>query len=236
VVVPSKGLFYGVVAVLVAILIISSSTAYIYYGLYQQKAADSQQYATELNTALTKYKFLSSSFNASLGDYRQTIGLLSDALENLNTSLPAYRNASVALPFLWKSYLNLSSGGGSSPIIYEVDMRVDFGNGTARWFNNTAVQPGWDGYVITLVLVGGKVQASWYPPGYFGPGVPGEHFVIGIDGVNQTSSKSWFVWTNQANGWAVAPTGADGIDVRNGTMIAWTLCGYDTSFNPTCKP
>ncbi len=232
----SRGTFYGVVAVLVALLIVSSTAALIFYTQLQQKSGDSAQYQHELGVALTRYRSLASSYSTAIKDYKVTIGLLSDALANLNTSSPSYLNASAALTSLWGSYLSLARQNGSSPVIYEVDMLVDYGNGSRHWYNDTAVQPGWRGYVVTLVLLDGRVQASFYPPGYFGAGQPGEHFVTGINGVGGTSSKSWFVWTNQAGGWQLAPTGVDQIDVRNGTMIAWTLCGYDASFNPTCKP
>lgn len=225
---PSRGSFYGIVAVFLALLIVSSSFALYYYGQNQQSSNQSQEYAKELSTALASYRSLSGSFNSSLSDYGQTLTLLSSAVANLNTSTPTYANASLALGSLWSSYQQLSISSGRRALTYSVHMLIDFGNGTRRWYNDTAVQPGWNGYVATLVLLKGNVEAVWYPQ-------YGEHFVTGVDGVGSTSSTSWFFWDYSGN-WTIAPTGADGLQVYNGTSIAWTLCGYDTNFNPTCSP
>lgn len=226
---PSGGVFYGTVAVFVALLIVSSTVAAVYYQQYQQEGSQSQRYASELSTALASYRSLSSSYNASLDDYNRTLLLLADAVANLNTSTSAYKDGSAALSSLWNQYQRLVDVSGRKTPVYEVRMLLDFGNGTRRWYNDTSAQPGWNGYVVSLVLLGGRIQAVWYPQ-------YGEHFVTGIDGVSQTSSASWFVWEFSEGGWTVSPTGADQLQVNNGTAIAWTLCTYDASFNPTCLP
>ncbi len=226
---PSEGAFYGIVVVLVALLVVTGTVAAFYYGQYQSASSQNRAYAGELTTALASYKSLSGSFNASLADYGRTLALLSSAVANLNTSTPAYGNASVALSSLWGSYQQLSSLSGQKALVYEVHLLVDFGNGTRRWFNNTSIQPGWNGYVATLVLLNGNVQASWYPQ-------YGEHFVTGVDGMSQTSTASWFFWDFSGGNWTLALTGADGLMVDNSTSIAWTLCAYDINFNPTCSP
>jgi hypothetical protein len=225
----SRGIFFGTVAVFVALLIVTSSLALYYYGQNQETTSQGQKYASELSTALASYRSLSGSFNASLSEYGQTLALLSSAVANLNTSTPAYRNASVALASLWSSYQRLSSSGGRRSLVYSVNLLLDFGNGTRRWYNDTSVQPGWNGYVATLVFLKGNVQAVWYPQ-------YGEHFVTSVDGVSGTSVESWFFWDYSVGKWTLAPTGADGLLVYNGTSIAWTLCGYDINFNPTCTP
>ncbi len=226
---PSKGVFYGTVAVFLALLIITSSLALYYYGQDQQTSSQNQKYVGELSAALASYQSLSGSFNASLKDYGRTLALLSSAVANLNTSVPAYKNASVALASLWSSYEQLSSLSGRKALVYGVHLLVDFGNGTRVWYNDTSIQPGWNGYVATLVLLKGNLQADWYPQ-------YGEHFVTSVDGVSQNSTASWFFWGRTGDNWTLAQTGADGLMVNNGTSIAWTLCGYDLNFNPTCSP
>jgi hypothetical protein len=225
---PTRSVYYGVVAFFVAMLVIFSSLTLYYYGQDEQSASQNQTYVNELNTALTRYKSLSGSFNASLSDYGQTLSLLGSAVANLNTSTPAYRNASLDLTALWSFYQQLSSSSGRKALVYSVRMLLDFGNGTRKWYNDTSIQPGWNGYVATLVLLKGNVQAEWYPQ-------YGEHLVTGIDGVPQTSSSAWFFWTFSGGNWTIAQTGADGLRVNNGTTIAWALCGYDINFNPTCS-
>jgi len=226
---PSKGIFYGVVVLLVALLIVSSTAAVYYYGQNQQTGSQSQEYVGELSTALASYSTLSARYNASLSDYNTTLSLLAGALADLNTSTPAYQNASLELSSLWASYQQLASFSGRRALAYGVHMLVDFGNGTRRWFNDTSIQPGWNGYIATLVLLGGKLQAVWYPQ-------YGEHLVTAVDGASQTTSASWFFWELVNGAWALSATGADQLQIYNGTSIAWTLCGYDTNFVPTCTP
>lgn len=219
----------GVVAVLLAALLVVSSAAAFYYYQDQQASSQDQRHVAELNAALSSYRSLSGSFNASLRDYNRTLALLAAAVGDLNTSTPSYLAAGTALSSLWSSYQQLASSSGRRALSYGVHALLDFENGTRRWYNDSSVQPGWDGYVVTLVLLDGKVQAAWYPQ-------YGEHFVTGLEGVPQTASKSWFVWTFAGGTWTVSQTGPDQILVDNGTVLAWTLCGYDASYNPTCVP
>ncbi len=202
--------------------------ALLYYNQYQQQASETQRYVSEVQAALASYRSLSSDNRAALAGYNTTISLLADAVANLNTSTQAYHDASGALSTLWSRYLTLS-GNGSGSYVYSARMLVDFGNGTRHWFNDTQIQPGWNAYVATVVLLGGRVQASWYPQYQ-------EHFVEGLDGVASGQSNSWFVWEYGKGGWQLSQTGADPIQVFNGTAFAWTLCGYDSNFNPTCTP
>lgn len=226
---PARGAFYGVVVLLAGLMVVSTTVAAVYYGQYQQASAQNRRYVGELDTALSSYRALSGSYNASLSDYNRTLSLLANAVADLNTSTPAYRQASAALSSLWGSYQQLASVSGRKALVYDVRLLVDFGNGTRGWFNDTAAQPGWNGFIVSVVLLRGNVQASWYPQ-------YGEHFVTGVDGVQQTASKSWFVWEFSGGAWVNSGTGADQIRVNNGTVIAWTLCGYDANYNPTCVP
>jgi len=224
----SRRTFYGAIIVLVAFLLVTSSVALLYYNQYQLEVSKNQHYVSELNSALASYKSLSGSFNSSLQDYNRTLSLLAVAVANLNTSTPAYRNASVALSSLWNSYLTLSSQSGRKVLAYEVRMLVDYGNGTRRWYNGSTVQPGWNGYVVTLALVNGNVQATWYPQ-------YGEHFVTGIGGVLNTQNKFWFLLTySKSASWQVAQVGADDIPIFNGTIFAWTYCPANASYGPAC--
>lgn len=221
--------FYGAVAVLVAALIVVSGVAAFYYYQDQRSSSQNQRYADELSTALSSYRALSGSFNASLSGYNRTLALLATAVANLNTSTPAYLSASLALSSLWNSYQHLASVSSAKPLVYRVDVLFDFGNGTRKWYNDSTVQPGWNGYVVTLVLLKGNVQATWYPQ-------YGEHLVTELGGASQPASKSWFLWQFSGGAWTASQTGADQLRITNGTVIAWTLCGYDANYNPTCKP
>ena len=225
---PTKGTFWGVVAVLAALLVLSSTATVIYYGEYEAAASQNQIYAGELKTALASYRTLQGSYDSSLSDYNETISLLVTAVANLNTSTPAYQEASVALSTLWGEYQALASSAGETHLIYGIHMLVDYGNGTRVWYNDTAAQPGWNAYVVTLVLLDGRVQATWYPQ-------YGEHFVTGIGGVSDSQSEYWFLLTyNSSSSWQVAQVGADAIPAVNGTTFAWIYCPENSEYLPTC--
>jgi len=219
----------GAVVLLVALLLVMSSVATFYYGRYQGEVSDTNTYLSELKGALVKDNQLSKSYNSSLKDLNQAISLLTDALSNLNTSTPAYLQGSKELGALWSQYLALESENGTAPAKYSASMLIEFGNGSTRTFTDRAVEPGWNVYVATLVILNGSVQAVWYPEYQ-------EHYVTAIDGVSGGPTTAWFAWTLNGTQWELASSGADAIPVFNGTTFAWTLCPYNQSYQPTCSP
>ena len=214
--------------VFVAVILMVASVGTYYYYQDQQQVQANKAYTNELEAALASYRTLSGRFNSSLQDYNTTLVLLAAAVADLNTSAPAYQTASSALASLWNEYQVLSREGGITAPSYEVNMLVDYGNGTRVWYNDTRAQPGWNGYVVTLVLLNGDVQATWYPQ-------YGEHYVTGIGGVPNTQDKFWFLVTaNQTGSWQVATVGADQIHVFNGTTFAWVYCAENAAYGPSC--
>ncbi len=218
---------YGVAVILVAILIISSTAGAYYYYEYQQAAQSKNQYLGELTTAASQYNGLASNYNSSLALYNETFALLVRTIAVVNTSLPIYQQASSQLSQLWSRYLSLKPASSS---VYTAYILIDFGNGTRLWYNDTMVQPGWDMYVETVVLSHGDLQAQWYPEFQ-------EHLVSSIDGVPNSPTMSWFLWTyNATASWQASQVGADLLPVYNGSVLAWTYCGETPSYTPTCTP
>ena len=225
---PSDRTQNGVIVLLVALLLVTSSIAVLYYGRYQNQGSEASSYVKELQGALARNDQLSSSYSSSLLDFNRTISLLTNALSNLNSSTQAYLEGSQELGKLWDQYLTLASENGTRPVMYSASMLLEFGNGTTKSFTK-AIQPGWNAYIATLAILNGSVQATWYPEYQ-------EHLVTGVDGVSSGKTTAWFVWSSKGTSWELAQTGADGLQVYNGTRFAWTLCGYDQSFLPTCSP
>jgi hypothetical protein len=218
---------YGVAITLVALLIISATAGAYYYYEYQQATQSKNRYASELTTAASQYDGLASSYNSSLSLYNETFALLVGTIAVVNTSLPIYQQASSQLSQLWSKYLSLKPASSS---LYAADILIDFGNGTRLWYNDTRVQPGWNMYVETVVLSHGDLQAQWYPAYQ-------EHLVSGIDGVSDSQTMGWFLWTyNDTSSWQTDPVGADLQPVYNGSVLAWTYCGETASFAPECTP
>jgi hypothetical protein len=218
---------YGVTITLVALLIISSTAGAYYYYEYLQATQSKNQYVIELATATSQYDALALNYNSSLALYNETFSLLVRTISAVNTSLPIYQQASSQLSQLWSRYLSLKPASNS---LYVADILIDFGNGTRHWYNDTQVQPGWNMYVETVVLSHGNLQAQWYPQYQ-------EHFVSGIDGVSNSATRFWFLWTyNETASWQTAQVGADQLPVYNGSVFAWTYCGETPAYAPTCTP
>jgi len=218
---------YGFAITLVALLIISATAGAYYYYEYQQAAQSRDRYVSELTTEASQYKGLASSYNSSLSLYNETFALLVGTIAVVNTSLPIYQQASSQLSQLWSRYLSLRPASSS---LYAADVLIDFGNGTSVWHNGTQVQPGWNMYVETVVLSRGDLQAQWYPEYQ-------EHLVTGIDGVSDSQTMGWFLWTyNETASWTTSQLGADLLPVYNGSVLAWTYCGESSSFAPECTP
>ncbi len=162
--------FYGIMAVLIAILIIVSSVGALYYTKYTSVSLENSIYVKQLDQLGVKY----------------------------------------------------------TPNIL-----VDFGNGTSTWYNDTSLAPGSNLYTATVLIMNGNVNAS-YDAQYQ------EHFVNGIGGIQNTNSEFWFLWTYQQSNstapWQMAQVGADDLPITNGVIYAWTFCGVNSDYNPTCTP
>jgi Flp pilus assembly protein TadG len=212
---------YGVAAVLLAGLIISSTFGIFYYNQFAQQSQVANHYASDLSDSASQYNSLASQYDSALSQYNQSLALLAGTVGAVNTSLPIYAQASSQLSVLWSGYLKLKP---QSVHVYSADVLFNFGNGTRRWYNNTQIQPGWNLYTATVVITRGNMQATWYPSF-------GEHFMNSIGGVSGTSTNYWIIWSyNSTASWQKASLGADDLPVYNGSVFAWTFCGQ------TCKP
>ena len=222
----AKATFYGAVALVFALIVVGGTASLFFYYQYTGERSTNEGLVSELGHANQNYSRLATNFNSLLSRYNESLSLLSRSIAVLNTSAPVYMDASKALGSLWQEYLALKP---SPTHLFHADILIEFGNGSKVWFNSTAVQPGWNAYIATVVLLNGGVDATWYPQF-------GEHFVTGLGGVSSQQTNSWFVWNHGNGGWEVLPTGADQLQVYDGTVFAWTLCRYDQGFNPTCRP
>ncbi|HUI00056.1 MAG TPA: hypothetical protein VLU99_00865 [Nitrososphaerales archaeon] len=211
---------YGVMAVLLAGLVVTSSIALYYYGQYGQEVQTEQQNASDLASATGQNGQLLQQYDSAVAISNQSLSLLAGTVGVVNTSLPIYAQASSQLPGLWSAFLKLKP---ESVKLYTTDVLFNFGNGTRRWFNNTQVQPGWNLYTATVVVTGGDMQTVWYPSF-------GEHLVDSMFGVAGTETNYWLVWTHNSTAWQQASVGADELPVTNGSVFAWTYCGS------TCEP
>jgi hypothetical protein len=223
----SRSGFYTLAIAATALTIISASFAGYFYVQSSSTGSDNSKLIAELNNANSNYSKLASNFNLLFSNYNESISLLSRTIAVINTSLPIYKQSSLELTALWQTYQSLSPVPST---LLRNSVLFDFGNGTQRWFNDTAIAPGWNFYIETVVLNNGHVDAQWYPQ-------YGEHLVNGIGGISNSATRYWFLWSyNKTAGWHSSQVGADNILVTSGSVYGWTYCAADANFNPVCRP
>ncbi len=223
----SRGTIYGMASVIIVLVVVGGTVGAYYFARYNDERTVNANLNLQLNDSATRYGQLASNFNDLLSSYNRTLSLLSRSIAVLNTSQPVYQEASKQLSAFWQEYLTLKPASTS---LYKNDVLFDFGNGTRVWYNGTAVQPGWNFYVESVILTKGGLAAQWYPQ-------YGEHLVTGIQGVMNTRTNSWFLWTHSGTtSWQLAQVGADQLTAFNGSVYAWTFCGTTAAYEPTCKP
>jgi hypothetical protein len=105
---------------------------------------------------------------------------------------------------------------------------ISYGNGTMKWYNETAVPSRWNAYALTMYLAKCNVEARFYGPPL------NEHFVTAINGVSNQGSFSWSIWKfcYKANAWAYSQVGIDLISLANGETLAWTYEASSSNGNP----
>ena len=117
-----------------------------------------------------------------------------------------------------KQYLDTLSS--LNEVSYKVNILINYGNGTKRWYNQTTIPIGWSFLNATLKATEGKVEGTWYPFGVF---------VTSINGVRGTGQQFWlwFHWDKAKGKWlpcAEAGQAAVGPQprYRPGTTGSWS--------------
>ncbi len=115
------------------------------------------------------------------------------------------------------------TGNSSGTNLICVSTLINYGNGTAIWYNRTDVPADWNLYQLTLVLAN-NVESSF-------SSFYNEHYVKGINGVVEQGRNHWTVWIfcQNQDGWAIAPVGADKIALAKYQTLAWA---YQVPYQP----
>lgn len=116
-------------------------------------------------------------------------------------------------------------------VSYEVDVLVNYGNGTFNWFNNTRGPIGWNLYNLTSRIA--SIDSKYYPQFQ-------SHFINGINGVGMNKDeahKNWFwtlwIWGSSTKSWKKSPVGSDGLILSQDQAYAWYY--QDASGFPNLK-
>jgi hypothetical protein len=96
-----------------------------------------------------------------------------------------------------------------------ISIRLDYGDDTVTWFNDTRVPLGTDFLNATGMISDLEVQSSDW-------GV----FVSSIDGVGGDADSFW-LWDYYDEGWQMGPVGADQWIVHDGDILSWTYTSFE---------
>ena len=98
-----------------------------------------------------------------------------------------------------------------------VNVLMNYGNGTVRWYNYTNAPSNWNLYDLTLYVADCNVDATFYGPPL------NEHFVKAINGLRAAGQYSWSIWTycQGPSVWVYSSVGADQVVLKSGEILAW---------------
>lgn len=97
-----------------------------------------------------------------------------------------------------------------------VNTLINYGNGTMKWYNETSIPASWNFYNLTVYVTRGNIVAPF-------DRLLNEHYVTGINGVENHAPYFWTLWTfcEKQSAWTQATIGADQIRLGNNSTLAW---------------
>jgi hypothetical protein len=96
----------------------------------------------------------------------------------------------------------------------KVNIKVDYGNGTIIWYNNTRVSLGES--LLNATETTAALAVSHSSMG---------SFVTSINGVGDDPNAWWLWWYNDG-GWIQGPVGADQWILHDGDEVAWVYTSF----------
>jgi len=97
----------------------------------------------------------------------------------------------------------------------QVDLMIDYGDGTVEWYNETRIQTGanlWD-----LTLENCDVEYEMYDFGAF---------ITSINGVEADDSHYWGWSYLEENSWSMGMVGAEQYNLHDGYVVSWIYTGF----------
>jgi len=111
----------------------------------------------------------------------------------------------------------------------QVNVLVNFGNGTRTWYNATVLPSGSSMYNTTTRLFGTDVAATFSPYGVMVDEIAG----VGTSPDHPNSYWVWFKWDQTSGTWAMGDTAADQHGLSPGEVVAWAFVDFS---NPSVVP
>ncbi len=96
----------------------------------------------------------------------------------------------------------------------ELDIKIDYGNGTTKWYNDTRVGVGES--LLNATTQVANVQVSYSSFGAF------------VNNINEVGGDpdSWWLWKYYENEWMQGPVGANQWIVHDGDIVAWIYTSF----------
>jgi hypothetical protein len=130
--------------------------------------------------------------------------------------------ATFSTAFFYYQYTDLMERTRGTAI--HVNLGLNYGNGTARWYNDTKATMGMTPLDITLL-----VAKTNYTPSGMGA------FVNSIDNVKNSNPSYWMWWTwTSYSGWNEGPVACDKYVVADGETLYWYY--ENTTISPLPQP
>ena len=98
-----------------------------------------------------------------------------------------------------------------------IDMKIDYGNGTVLWYNNTRVPL--DSTLLTATQIAASVDYSTSDFGAFANKING----VGGD---PGTYWLWYFWDPDKGSWEFGPVGCDQWVLHDGDMVSWTYSAF----------
>jgi len=96
-----------------------------------------------------------------------------------------------------------------------VNIAIDYGNGSTKWFNQTKVPAVYTLFELTQKIA--TIEYSYYSMG------PGHVFVDSVNNRNGTLTSYWlwYYWNENDKSWVFGPVGCDAWLLQNGGIYEW---------------
>ena len=149
-------------------------------------------------------------------------------IHRLGQAMVVVASVSILLnAFLLPNYLTLLDENGKlSGLLKEntvdVNVLVNFGNGTRRWYNSTVLPSGSSLFNATAKLFGDNMIVESSPYGVM---------IMKLGGAGPSPERPnmywiWFKWDSNSKTWMMGDTGADQHRLISGESLAWALVDF----------
>jgi hypothetical protein len=158
---------------------------------------------------------INETYNQLLNDYENLLQTSNVTEDNFGSLLSEYYTL-FNLSALKELGLSVSKASTLS-----VNIVIDYGNGTVKWFNETEVPAGYTLFELTQEIV--TIKYSYYS--YMSPGHVFVDSINDKSNVGYTSYWLWNYWNNADKSWVPGPVGCDAWLLQNGGIYEWKYEG-----------